>query len=151
MVVMTHPGLHQPCMEWSTLSWISDCGIRCRLSAASGGSVQRIGYSILKPATARDYRQEAVVGQVLFFASPTTDVRKGFRMNLYHALIADGGRYVGVASFHSPPTHCRKTKGGVGVRKRPPPVSLRNPLLTPRLLDRYAPLCLRGPRVVGVS
>ena len=86
-----------------------------------------------------------------FFASPTTDVRKGFRMNLYHALIADGGRYVGVASFHSPPTHCRKTKGGVGVRKRPPPVSLRNPLLTPRLLDRYAPLCLRGPRVVGVS
>ena len=86
-----------------------------------------------------------------FFASPTTDVRKGFRMNLYHALIADGGRYVGVASFHSPPTHCRKTKGGVGVRKRIPPVSLRHPLLTPRLLDRYAPLCLRGPRVVGVS
>ena len=53
-----------------------------------------------------------------FFASPTTDVRKGFRMNLYHALIADGGRYVGVASFHSPPTHCRKTKGGAGVRTR---------------------------------
>ena len=86
-----------------------------------------------------------------FFASPMTDVRKGFRMNLYHALIADGGRYVGVASFHSPPTHCRKTKGGVGVRKRTLPVSLRHPLLTPRLLDRYAPLCPRRPRVVGVS
>ena len=53
-----------------------------------------------------------------FFASGMTDVRKGFRMNLYHALIADGGRYVGVASFHSPPTHCRKTKGGAGVRTR---------------------------------
>ena len=25
---------------------------------------------------------------------------------------------MGVASFHSPPTHCRKTKGGAGVRTR---------------------------------
>ena len=41
---------------WRQRPWISDCGIRCRLAAASGGSVQRIGYSILKPATARDYR-----------------------------------------------------------------------------------------------
>ena len=46
-----------------------------------------------------------------FFASPTTDVRTGFRMNLYHALIADGGRYVGVGFIPLTPHALSQDKG----------------------------------------
>ena len=86
-----------------------------------------------------------------FFASPTTDVRKGFRMNLYHALIADGGRYVGVSLSTHPPRIVARQRVGPALEHGPSPVSVRKLLLRPRLLDRFAPLCPREPRVVRGS
>ena len=58
---------------------------------------------------------------------------------------------MGVASFHSPPTHCRKTKGGAGVRTRILTGISQVAFAYAKALDRYAPLCSKAPRVVRGS